>query len=117
VTADILTFDRKRTWTPDRIGALCRGYMRGHRFEDIAPRLGVTKSAAVGKFNRLLKEGHALARQAADARSETTESRVAEWMATYGGTVAQCARCLGITEPSARNAWTRIKRKLGRQAR
>jgi hypothetical protein len=105
------------TWTPDRIGALCRGYMAGYRFEDIAPRIGTTKSAAVGKFNRLLKDGHSLARTAAESRNETTEDRVATWMARFGGGVADCARALGITEPAARNAWTRIKRKLGHQAR
>lgn len=105
------------TWTPDAVGALCRGYMAGERFEDVARRLGTTKGAAIGKFNRLVKEGHALASQAAAMRSPRTEDRVAEWMSVYGRGVAECARALGITEPAARQAWGRIKRKLGSQAR
>lgn len=104
-------------WTNENVGTLCRSYLAGDRFEDIARRLGCTKSAAVGKFNRLLKDGHALANQAAAMRSPRTEDRVAEWMSVYGRGVAECARALGITEPAARQAWGRIKRKLGSQAR
>lgn len=104
-------------WTSERIGALCRAYKAGERFEDIALRIGTTKGAAVGKFYRLRKQGHALARIAAESRRETTEDLVADWMARRGGGIAQCARDLGITDPAARNAWTRIRRKLGSQAR
>ena len=103
-------------WTPQRIGDLCRLYMAGQRFEDLAPRIGVTKGAAVGKFNRLRKEGHALACQAADERSSTTEDRVASWMERFGGTLSQCADDLGVSYYAVRSAWNRVRAKLGAQA-
>ncbi len=103
-------------WTPHRIGLLCRRYAEGASFKEVGAELGCSKNAAIGKFNRLIKERHALALKAAAPRAGTAD-RVAAWMASYGGSVADCARSLGVSYISAKSAWDRVRARLGTQAR
>lgn len=104
-------------WTPERVGTLCRRYRDGALHSEIAEALGTTKNACVGKFNRLVNEGSPIAIQAADARAGGTMDKVAEWMASHGGSIAECALCLGLNYDATRSAWDRVKARLGRQAR
>lgn len=105
------------TWTPERIGILCRRYRDGALHSEIAEVLGTSKNACVGKFNRLLNEGHPIAIHAADARAGGTMDKVANWMASHGGSIAECAACLGLSYGAAKCAWDRVRARLGRQAR
>lgn len=106
------------TWTPERIGHLCRRYRDGAHFSHIGEELGCGKCAAIGKFHRLLREGHPLATRAARVRNDgTTMNRVADWMASYGGSIADCARALGVGYYTVKSAWDRIRAPMGAQAR
>lgn len=42
---------------------------------------------------------------------------VADWMAIYGGTPAECARAIGAPYEAVKAAWRNIKKKMGGQAR
>ncbi len=105
------------SWTPLRTGHLCRRRLDGAHFSTIARELGIAKGSAIGKFHRLLRDRDALALSAEAETEEGTSVRVAEWMAAYGGSIADCARSMGISYDSARSAWSRVRRKMGAQAR
>lgn len=105
------------TWTPERIGHLCRRrFHDGALFKDIAREIGTTKSAVIGKWGRLLNEGHTLAIAAERVRYRSRMDEVADWMAAYGGSIADCARSLNVSYLTAKCAWDRVRRNLGPQA-
>ena len=102
------------TWTARQIDDLCAYRGEGMSFTKIAPIVGCSKNAAIGKFNRLRDEGYgpALAFQAALSLSDQT----AEWMAENGGTVGQCAKALNADRHVIETAWRRIRQRLGPKA-
>lgn len=108
---------RGQSWPPEKVARLCRGYLAGSTLPQMAREIGCSKSAAVGKFWRLRKEGHSLAKIAAAGREPGTREQVAAWMASHGGSIADCSRALGFSYDATRSAWCRVRRKLGAQAR
>lgn len=44
-------------------------------------------------------------------------AQVAQWMATRGGTVSECARSLGEPYDTIKQCWRRVRARLGEQAR
>lgn len=114
---DLIQIQRPVTWTPARVGELCHRYRDGETFAAIASAIGCTKNAAIGKFNRLIDEGDRAALEAADARAGSkTADLIAEWMADNGGSIADCARALGMSHTTVRGSWQRIRTRLGAQA-
>lgn len=103
-------------WTDQHVAQLCSARAKDVSFDKIARELHCSRSAAIGKFDRLKRDGYAPALAVKPQLRVTLRYLVADWMAENGGTVAACSRAIGHDFESVKTAWGRIRRGLGRQA-